>query len=108
MALDITKVMVYVAKKTNKKFSYKGKQYPIEKLFALDGVLPILARKASSLSDFLFNKSFEVNYVDDPQSLTGEVLKVSDRENRFMLLMVMYDVLEEMIANQKKEIIDIE
>jgi hypothetical protein len=97
MALDVTKVMVSVAKKTGKKFTYQGKDYPLDKLFALDGVMPILARKASSLNEFLFNKSFEVNYSDAPDSLTGELLKISDKENMFMFVMIVYDVLEELI-----------
>ena len=107
MALDITKIMIYVAEKTNKEFTYQGKSYPLEKLFALNGVLPLLARKASSLSEFLFNKGFDVNYIDDPDSFSGECLKISSRENMFMLIMVMYDVLEEMISTQNKDVIDI-
>lgn len=107
MALDITKIMTSVAKKTGKKFTYQGKEHPLEKLFSFDGALPILARKASSLNEFLFNKSFEVNYADAPDSLTGELLKISDNENMFMFVMIMYDVLEEMISTQNKDIIDI-
>ena len=60
MALDLTNILVSVAKKTGKKFTYQGKDYPLDKLFALDGVMPILARKASSLNEFLFNKSFQI------------------------------------------------
>ena len=107
MALDIAKVMLYVSKKINKKFTYQGKEYPLEKLFALDGVLPILARKASSLSEFLFNKSLDVNYVDAPNGLTGEALKVSERENSFIVIMLIYDSLEEIISTQNKDVIDL-
>ena len=107
MALDITEIMVSVARKTGKKFTYQNKEHPLEKLFALDGVLPVLARKASSLNEFLFNKSFEVNYTDAPDSLTGELLKISDNENMFMFVMIVYDVLEEIISTQNKDIIDI-
>ena len=107
MALDIAKVMLYVSKKINKKFTYQGKEYPLDKLFALDGVLPILARKASSLSEFLFNKSLDVNYVDAPNGLTGEALKVSERENSFIVIMLIYDSLEEIISTQNKDVIDL-
>lgn len=107
MALDVSEIMVSVAKKTGKKFTYQGKDYPLDKLFALDGVMPILARKASSLNEFLFNKSFEVNYSDTPDSLTGETLKISDKENMFMFVMIIYDILEELISNADKDIVDI-
>ena len=108
MSLDITKIMVSVAKKTGKKFTYKSKEYPLDKLFALDGVLPILARKANSLNEFLFNKKFEVDYIDVPdKSLTGELLKVSENENMFVFIMILYDVLEEMISTQDTDVIDI-
>ena len=107
MALDVAKVMLYVSKKINKKFTYQGKEYPLERLFALDGILPVLARKASSLSDFLFNRSLDVNYVDAPDGLTGEALKISDRENAFIVIMLIYDSLEEIISTQNKDIIDI-
>ena len=59
------------------------------------------------VSEFLFNKGFDVNYIDDPDSFSGESLKISSRENMFMLIMVMYDVLEEMISTQNKDVIDI-
>jgi hypothetical protein len=107
MGLDIAQVMLYVSKKINKKFTYQGKEYPTERLFALDGILPVLARKASTLSDFLFNKGLDINYVDAPDGLTGEALKVSDRENAFIVIMLLYDSLEEIIASQNKDIIDI-
>ena len=76
-------------------------------MFALDGVLPVLARKASTLSDFLFNRSLDINYVDAPDGLTGESLKVSDRENSFIVIMLIYDSLEEIISTQNKDVIDI-
>lgn len=101
--------MVSVAKKTGKSFTYQGKQVPLEQLFALDGVMPILARKASSLNEFLFNKSFDINYSDAPDSLTGEAIKISDKENMFIFVMVVYDALEEIISNsdQGSDTVDI-
>ena len=107
MALDLAQVMLFVSKKINRKFTYQGKDYPLERLFALDGVLPILARKASSLSEFLFNRSLDINYVDAPEGLTGEALKLSDRENAFLVIMLIYDSLEEIVSTQNKDIIDI-
>lgn len=107
MALDIAKVMLSVSKKTGKKFTFKGKEYPPESLFTLDGALPALARKASALSDFLFNRSLNVNYVDAADSISGEKLKVSSEENTFIVLMLIYDALEELISNQNKDVIDI-
>ncbi len=107
MALDIAQVMLSVSKKTGKQFTFKGKKYPPERLFAMDGALPTLARKASSLSDFLFNRSLNLNYVDAPDGISGEMLKVSAHENTFIVLMLIYDALEEMISNQNKDVIDI-
>ena len=70
MALDVSQVIIYISKKINKVY-LSGEGVSLERLFALDGVLPILARKASTLAIFSSIRP-DVNYVDAPDGLTGE------------------------------------
>jgi hypothetical protein len=58
-----------------------------------------LAKRANLLSDFLFAKPLEVSYPSDPAAMTGEKLVVSPGQHSFVLVMLLYDVIEEMVIN---------
>ena len=99
MALDIEHILQSLGKKYTNRFMYNDKPMPIEQLFSLKGGLPMLARRANTLSDFLFNGPTMATFVADDEALTGERLSIDDEEHVFLLLMLLYDVVEEMVAN---------
>ncbi|MDF2529144.1 MAG: hypothetical protein K0Q57_24 [Gammaproteobacteria bacterium] len=98
MALDIPGVLTDLASRHNKTFIYQGKPLPLEKVFAYDGALHIFVHRANLLSDFLFGESLQTSTVDDPNALTGERIVVSQNQRSFELLMLLYDVLEELVV----------
>lgn len=98
MSLDIERVMRYLAIPHKKKFMYRGKEVPIERVFAFDGALPIFVKKANLLADFLFGAPFKVSFPSDGNALTGEKLQLSEQQKPFILVMLLYDVLEEFIV----------
>lgn len=101
MALDIEHILQRLGQKYTKSFVYNDNPISVEQLFSLDGGLPILARKANSLSDFLFNGPTMASFVPDDNALTGERLSIDDEQHIFVLLMLLYDVVEELVDNAK-------
>lgn len=99
MKLDIPLILGELLKKHHKKFVYQGREVPHEQLFVPNGALPVLVRKAGLLCDFLFAESLHVNYNSSPDALTGEVVVIADRQHMFTLVMLLYDVVEELIVN---------
>lgn len=99
MKLDIPYILTELATRHQKKFVYQGKEVPRDQLFSPTGALPVLTRKAGLLCDFLFAEPLHVNYTNNPSALTGEELVVSDRQHAFTLVMLLYDVVEELVVN---------
>ncbi|MDF2940584.1 MAG: hypothetical protein K0R66_1226 [Gammaproteobacteria bacterium] len=98
MALDIPGILTELAARHNKTFMYRGAPLPLEKVFAYDGALYIFVHRANLLSDFLFGESLQTSTVDAPNALSGEKVVVSPNQSSFELLMLLYDVLEELVV----------
>ncbi|MDO8953899.1 MAG: hypothetical protein Q7V63_03525 [Gammaproteobacteria bacterium] len=98
MALDIPGVLVELAARHNKTFMYRGEALPLDKVFAYDGALHVFVHRANLLSDFLFGESLQTSEVDDPNALSGQKLIVAPTQRSFELLMLLYDVLEELVV----------
>jgi intracellular multiplication protein IcmS len=99
MALDIQKILIRLTEKHHKIFRYQDKEISLEKAFSPTGCLPILARRANLLSDFLFSRSLDVSYPSDPSALVGERLQVGEGQHTFVLIMLLHDVVEELVVN---------
>ncbi len=98
--MDVIHVLTELAKRHKaRKFIYQGTEVPKEKLFAPDGCLSILTRKANMLSDFLFGEKMAVSFVSDPQSMTGERVEITKQQKPFVFVMMLYDTMEELVAN---------
>jgi len=102
MALDIPNILSKLAARHNKKFMYQGKELPLDRVFAYDGALPVFVRRANTMADFLFGKKLGVSLTPDPETLTGELVKVLPTQSAFVLVMLLYDVMEEMVINAGK------
>ena len=96
MALEVEKIFTALAQKRKKNFIYQGKEVPIEEVFTARGALPLIMRRANLLCDFLFGEPLYISYRDDPEALTGERIEISEKQNAFVLVMLLYDVLEEL------------
>lgn len=99
MSLDISKILLKLAEQRDKTFIYQGQPISLEQVFSMSGGLPILAKRANLLADFLFGESLKVYYRDDPESLTGERLEIDPEQHAFVLLMLLFDVVEEIFVN---------
>jgi hypothetical protein len=99
MSLDVEKILINLAEKHDKKYIFQGNELPPAKIFALNGALPVFIKRANTLCDFLFGKQLDVSMKDDPDGLTGERVVVNEGQHAFVLVMLLYDVLEEMVVN---------
>ena len=99
MALEVDIILTKLAEKNGKKFTYQGEELPLERVFAFDGGLPLLVRRANTLGDFLFGRQLQISFKDDPEALTGEKIVLGDSQEAFILVMLLYDMLEEMVVN---------
>ncbi len=98
--LDLSAILVKLASRHNKPFVYRDETLPPEKVFALDGALPIFVKRANLLADFLFARKLEVALVSDAATLTGERVNIMPEQSLFVLVMLLYDVLEELVVTQ--------
>ncbi|NCX93212.1 MAG: hypothetical protein EBX40_00855 [Gammaproteobacteria bacterium] len=88
-----------MAERHKKKFTYNGKPVPVEDVFSPLGALPLLVKRANLLCDFLFGEPLKVHFRDDPQALTHERVEILHEQHTFTLVMLLYDVLEELVVN---------
>ena len=97
--LDFQKVMTDLGRRTRKKFIYNKTEITPEVVFSFTGALPLFVRRAGLLSDFLFGEGLKVQFKSDPNALTGERVDIAENQSSFVLIMLLYDVLEEMVVN---------
>lgn len=96
--LDIPAILLKLASRHNKEYLYRDAILPQEQIFAFDGALPILIKRANLLADFLFGRKLDVALISDPATLTGERVSIMPGQSLFVLVMLLYDVLEELIV----------
>lgn len=96
--LDLSAILIKLAQRHHKEFVYRDTVLDLDKVFALDGALSILVKRANLLADFLFGHKLDVALVSDPAALTGERVNIMPAQSLFVLVMLLYDVLEELIV----------
>lgn len=97
MALDIPYILARLSQRHHKKFIYQGQELPPERVFAFDGALFVFVRRANQLADFLFGRKLMLSVVPDPDALSGEKVVIQAEESAFLVVLMLYDVLEEMV-----------
>ncbi len=95
---DIPAILVNLASRHSKEFVYRDQVLPLTDVFAFAGALPILVKRANLLADFLFGRKLDIALVADPSTLTGEKVSIMPEQSLFVLVMLLYDVLEELIV----------
>ena len=106
-AIDIPSVLLKLAQKRDKTFQYRSKDLPLEQVFAFDGGLTVLVKRANLLADFLFGKKLQVSFVNEPSSLTGEKVVVLPEQSAFMMVMLLYDVTEELMLSNSGKVVNL-
>ena len=99
MSFDVSTILTRLAAKHTKKFMYKGNELPVERVFALDGALYVFVNRANMLADFLFGEKLKVSFMPDENALNGECVNINPDQQSFVLVMLLYDVLEEFVVN---------
>jgi hypothetical protein len=102
MSMNISKILERLAEQHKKKIMHKNQEITLEKAFALDGGLPILVRRANLLYDFLFGEKLQVSFRTEPGALAGESMVINPGQQSFVLVMMLYDVFEELVVNAGK------
>lgn len=98
MSLDISDILVRLASLRDKEFVYQGKALTLDETFSFSGGMPVLVKRANLLCDFLFGESLKVSYQDDHTALMGEKLVVHPEQDTFVLIMLVFDVIEEIFV----------
>ena len=57
---------------------------------------PVFVRRAQMLADFLFGRKLMLSIVPDENALSGEKVVVQPEESSFLVVMMLFDVFEEM------------
>ena len=103
MSFNVSAILQKLAEvHAKKKIIFRDKELTPEKAFALDGGLPLLVKRANLLCDFLFNEKLQVSLRSEPGSLTGDRVEINPNQLSFMLVMLLYDVFEELVVNAGK------
>ena len=97
MALDVPAILVKLAQRHNKKFIYQGQVLAPEKVFDWSGALFVFVKRANMLADFLFGRKLMLSIVPDHEALSGEKVVMQAEESAFIVVMLLYDVLEEIV-----------
>jgi hypothetical protein len=105
--VDIPTVLVRLATRHSKSFVFRDETLPLERVFAFDGALPILVKRANLLMDFLFGRKLSVSLVSDPDTLTGERVNIMPEQSLFEFVMMLYDVVEEYIVTTTGNVINL-
>lgn len=107
MAIDIPVVLSKLAARRDKTFQYRNKDLSLDEVFSVSGGLPILVKKANLLADFLFGRKLQVSFVTEPGSLTGEKVVILPEQSAFMLVMLLYDVVEELMVAATGKVVNL-
>lgn len=105
MSIDIPAILTRLTVKRDKTFQYRSKDLSLDEVFSFEGALPILVKKANLLSDFLFARKLHVSFVSAPMSLTGEKVVLLPEQSSFVLVMLLYDVVEELMVSTTGKIV---
>ncbi|MCX7122850.1 MAG: hypothetical protein NTV32_04150 [Gammaproteobacteria bacterium] len=104
---DIPTVLVRLAARHSKSFVFRDETLPLERVFAIDGALPILVKRANLLADFLFGRKMSVALVNDPETLTGERVNIMAEQSLFEFVMLLHDVVEEYVVTTSGNVINL-
>lgn len=94
---DISQSMCSIAEALNCQFTLRDQAIAAEKVFASDGLLPSMFRRADQLCNFCLGYGLGVTYDDMPNATLGVVTKLDDSVAMSLRLLCLTDILIELI-----------
>ena len=94
----LTTILCELAKAKGWDFQLRGRDLTHEEMFAFNGMLPGLAKRADQLALLCFGYGIGVEFEDVEASIIGYQLKLTSDASNVVRLACLYDVLNE-IAN---------
>lgn len=95
--LDISEVMVKVARKMNGRFSLNGRPLTNEEVFAPTGLLPGIARRADQLASLCLGYGIGATFEEAEGSMLGVKVIFDDITPNVLRLLCLIDVLNELM-----------
>ena len=77
----------------NRKFVFSGKSLPLEQVFAENGLLPGLVKKADEMVNFCLGYGIGASFVEDPNSLLGQRVQFDTMTPNSLRLLFIYEVI---------------
>lgn len=99
--MDFLTQLKYVAKALDCSFTVKGQPVPYDKVFAKDGLLPGIMRRADQLCSFCLGYGLGVNFERSKTSMIGITFELDNKIPNSLRLLCVTDVLIEIVQNAK-------
>ncbi len=95
--LDISQQMIKVARMMNAQFSLNGRPLTMDEVFALNGLLPGMARRADQLSSLCLGYGIGVTFEEEEGSALGIRVIFDDITPNVLRLFCLIDVMNELM-----------
>ena len=92
-----SKQLIRLARTLNAHFTLNNQAITYEKIFAEDGLLPALTRRADQLSSLCLGYGLGATFDEAPDTPLGVAVKFDDSTPEVLRLLCITDVLNEMI-----------
>jgi intracellular multiplication protein IcmS len=96
-SVDMTQLMIKIARKMNAQFTLNGRPMTMEEVFAPTGLLPGIARRADQLSSLCLGYGIGVTFEEAEGSALGVKVIFDDITPNVLRLLCLTDVLNELI-----------
>ena len=97
--MDLSKKLCALAKAMNVNFTLNNKPIAYEKVFAVDGLLPALARRADQLCSLCLGYGIGVSFEESEGSILGTKVSFDESTPHILRLLCIGDVLSEIIKS---------
>ena len=98
-APDITEQMIRIARAMNGRYTLNGRPMTMEEVFALDGMLPGIARRADQLSSLCLGYGIGVTFEEEEGAPLGVKAVFDDITPNVLRLLCLIDVLNELMKS---------
>jgi intracellular multiplication protein IcmS len=96
-SLDISEQMIKIARHLNVHFILNGRPMTVDQVFATNGLLPGMARRADQLSSLCLGYGIGVNFSEEEGAILGVKVIFDDITPNVLRLLCLTDVLMELM-----------
>jgi len=97
--LDLSTQLCAIAKSLRCYFTLQDQPISYERVFALNGLLPAMVRRADQLCSFCMGYNLGVTFVDNNESMLGVKAEFDEKTANTLRVMCVLDVLIELIQS---------